>query len=310
MPVHAGIERFIRGFQVVALFGGLVFIALGVALDATGVIPSFVTYGGVVPIGVAVLIVLPVGLSPRVRRASTAWLGRLVSRGEERQAAAVSALMGEYSAAKALAVGKATFTGLPFSKLTSDDLSSNKDTGLNERIVHLKLGECDAFMSHSWHDDPVIKWAALTAWAARFESRCKRDPTIWLDKACIDQKNIPASLACLPVFLAGCQQLLVLAGPTYIERLWCVVEVFTFTRMGGELDRVDVVPLGDGALFFEQFSVQAAKCFLAEDKGRLLAAIESAFGSHEPFNALVRSLLVSASSGAKGKRDDLLSQSV
>lgn len=50
------------------------------------------------------------------------------------------------------------------------------------------------------------------------------------DKACIDQNNIQQSLACLPVFLAGCQTLLVVAGSTYCSRLWCVMELFTFAR--------------------------------------------------------------------------------
>ena len=50
------------------------------------------------------------------------------------------------------------------------------------------------------------------------------------DKACIDQGNIQQSLACLPIFLAGCQTLLVVAGPTYCSRLWCVMELFTFAR--------------------------------------------------------------------------------
>ena len=49
------------------------------------------------------------------------------------------------------------------------------------------------------------------------------------DMACIDRNNIEQSLACLPVFLAGCQTLLVVAGPTYCSRLWCVMELFTFT---------------------------------------------------------------------------------
>lgn len=41
-----------------------------------------------------------------------------------------------------------------------------------------------------------------------------------LDKLCIDQSNIEDTLASLPVFLAGCQTLLVLAGETYLARLW------------------------------------------------------------------------------------------
>ena len=59
---------------------------------------------------------------------------------------------------------------------------------------------------------------------ARLASRAAQD------KACIDQNNIEQSLACLPIFLAGCQMLLVVAGPTYCSRLWCVMELFTFAR--------------------------------------------------------------------------------
>ena len=58
----------------------------------------------------------------------------------------------------------------------------------------------------------------------------RASPCAAQDKACIDQGNIQQSLACLPVFLAGCQTLLVVAGPTYCSRLWCVMELFTFAR--------------------------------------------------------------------------------
>ena len=40
------------------------------------------------------------------------------------------------------------------------------------------------------------------------------------DKACIPQDDIDRSLACLPIFLAGCNGLLIMAGPTYASRLW------------------------------------------------------------------------------------------
>ena len=39
-------------------------------------------------------------------------------------------------------------------------------------------------------------------------------------QACIDQLNIDASLACLPIFLSGCKKLLMLVGSTYVTRLW------------------------------------------------------------------------------------------
>ena len=73
-----------------------------------------------------------------------------------------------------------------------------------------------------------------------------------------------------------------------------IVEVFTFFQMGGELQRVDIVPLG-AAIDFNRFAVEQAKCFDANDKAKLLTAIESAFGAYGPFNAIVRQLLTSAS---------------
>ena len=42
-------------------------------------------------------------------------------------------------------------------------------------------------------------------------------------QACIDQTDIDANLACLPVFLSGCRELLILVGETYHKRLWCVM---------------------------------------------------------------------------------------
>ena len=41
------------------------------------------------------------------------------------------------------------------------------------------------------------------------------------DKACLRQDNIDKSLASLPIFLSGCEHLLILAGDTYVSRLWC-----------------------------------------------------------------------------------------
>ena len=87
---------------------------------------------------------------------------------------------------------------------------------------------------------------------------------------------------------------------SHVRGLWhrarSIVEVFTFFQMGGELQRVDIVPLGD-AIDFNRFAVENAKCFDANDKAKLLTAIESAFGAYGPFNAIVRQLLTSASGG-------------
>ena len=121
------------------------------------------------------------------------------------------------------------------------------------------------------------------------------------DKACIDQTNIDQSLACLPVFLSGCQILLIVAGPTYCSRLWCVMEIFTFMRMGSAMDRVSLRLItgpdqnqaaAEKELTAElaTFNAAEAQCFKQEDRQRLLAVIEAGFGNFSDFNKGVRSM--------------------
>ena len=109
------------------------------------------------------------------------------------------------------------------------------------------------------------------------------------------------------MFISGCKALLVLPGQTYSRRLWCVIEIFCFLRMGGALDRITVVPVLEAAggaesrdssdylqaveasrARFAQFDVERARCAKEEDTQRLLAVIETGFGTYEPFNQLVR----------------------
>ena len=37
-------------------------------------------------------------------------------------------------------------------------------------------------MSHSWHDDPKVKWSVLKEFAEDFKTKNGRNPTFWLDK--------------------------------------------------------------------------------------------------------------------------------
>ena len=168
------------------------------------------------------------------------------------------------------------------------------------------LGEVTCFLSHSWRDEdaaPGEKYKAFAHWAREQEEATGKEVTLWLDKACIDQTNIDQSLACLPVFLSGCQILLIVAGPTYCSRLWCVMEIFTFMRMGGAMDRIDVElithPDQDRVTrafaakreLMEQlatFDAAKAQCFKQADRQRLLAVIEAGFGNFDEFNTGVR----------------------
>ena len=106
---------------------------------------------------------------------------------------------------------------------------------------------------------------------------------------------------CLPVFLAGCQQLVVFLGDTYLSRLWCIIELFTFITMGGSLENVDVCLLAENEEEIHQllqnmrnFDARDAKCFLKVDTDRLLTTIECGFGELEAFSKEVARILQQA----------------
>ena len=165
-------------------------------------------------------------------------------------------------------------------------------------------------MSHSWSDDGSAKYNKLHEWARELGGN--DDKLLWLDKACIDQDNIDASLAALPIYLSGCQQLLMLVGPTYITRMWCVMEVFIFMRMkdGGttgaaqDASQLLVVKLLDDntdlKLSLSRFDAAKAQCYYDRDRQKLLAVIEASFGTAAPFNQLVREVLNAQVLGLKG----------
>ena len=62
-----------------------------------------------------------------------------------------------------------------------------------------EIGNVDAFVTHSWHDDSELKWDVLQRWRHDFKREHKREPRVWLDKYCIKQSELSTSLMCLPV---------------------------------------------------------------------------------------------------------------
>ena len=44
--------------------------------------------------------------------------------------------------------------------------------------------------------------------------RYKKQPKLWIDKYCIEQQNISASLRYLPVYLTACDMVVIFMGPT------------------------------------------------------------------------------------------------
>ena len=54
------------------------------------------------------------------------------------------------------------------------------DTELYELSKACRVGACDAFFSHSWHDDREAKWNALQAWRNGFkEAHDGKEPNVW-----------------------------------------------------------------------------------------------------------------------------------
>ena len=47
------------------------------------------------------------------------------------------------------------------------------------------------------------RYAALKEWSERFAQIHGRSPQLWLDKACIDRKDLDASLAYLPIYVSN-----------------------------------------------------------------------------------------------------------
>lgn len=229
-------------------------------------------------------------LTPATRGRVLRRLGEVLNeRGTKAQeAASVAALLGSRSAASTLAAAAKRFRALPLLELTRTEIAHNKpDPEMHRKTVKAKLGEVDAFASHSWSDDGDAKFDGLHEWAEGMPRM------VWLDKACIDQLAIEASLACLPVFLAGCKQLLVLAGQTYPTRLWCTMELFVYIQVCGTCEAIVLKLLDDSTNLAEslhRFDAAKAKCYLDKDRQRLLAVIETSFGTMAPFNAAVRGI--------------------
>ena len=164
------------------------------------------------------------------------------------------------------------------------------------------IQQCDVFLSHSWHDDSNLKWEALERWCDAFEENHNRPPTLWLDKVCIDQTCIKQDLECLPIFLAGCQQMLVLSGRTYTSRLWCCVELFVHCAMGSDEDDytlpiIEIIGHSDEERCdykdaWYHFDVSSCRCFDTRDKDRIFGVIQNHQGGVSAFDEHMRACAV------------------
>jgi len=135
-----------------------------------------------------VLGLLPLASRPRALvQARIAKLGAEVS-----SAAAISALFvgSRTRSASLLNSAESTFRGVAASEIASHKLGNHASLEARAQGRHTHghaqpplrlLGEIDAFVSHSWHDDINAKWEALQEWIHHFRAKRGRDPVLWID---------------------------------------------------------------------------------------------------------------------------------
>jgi hypothetical protein len=151
--------------------------------------------------------------------------------------------------------------------------SLSNDANKDERI--------DFFLSHAWDDPREAKVAALRGFFEGRSAGGSSRSTLWFDKTCITQCADPGSkrmrdnaIAALPVNVGACKKMLVLLGPEYLKRIWCVWElqsVFTFCVKELALERIEVVPVGgfDARKALSKWTLDEAHCFDPNEEYRL-----------------------------------------
>ena len=104
----------------------------------------------------------------------------------------------------------------------------------------------------------------------------------------------------LPIFVVAASKFVVLLGPSYASRCWCMLELFVFNSVmrSGLFKSSDlvIVPLKSkgSSLHLERlaqtFNIHDTQCFLDIDRQTILGIVETAGDGHKGFDAAVRAL--------------------
>jgi len=219
-------------------------------------------------------------------------------------AAAMAALIGQQPPHVVEALAVTTFRAVPANLLTLDALRSHSPDANGAHLsVPATLGAVDAFVSHAWDDDADGKWEQLQAWRADFVARQHREPMLWIDKYCISTEDLATNLACLPAYVAGCNSMLVLAGPTYLTRLWCLLEILTFMGMLTDVENIDLRLFGGiTTADLESISLESAGCSDQAAAEQMRDCISAGFLSMSSCDDKIRDLLIHAAQRVAVKR--------
>ncbi|CAK9032237.1 unnamed protein product, partial [Durusdinium trenchii] len=109
-----------------------------------------------------------------------------------------------------------------------------------------------------------------------------RYPTFWVDKFCIDQRELADGLRVLPVNVMSCRSVLCLCGKTFPTRLWCAWELcvlLSFSSIEQALQQLVVVTLSKQALSeLANFDLSKSGCFDPNEEFRLRRVIDAIGG--------------------------------
>lgn len=255
-------------------------------------------------------------------------LARTANSTEINSGAVIASFLGETDVQDVTTLARDSFFAVSMDRLTREHIAMpTADPNLHHSLAHRAvLGEVDVFLSHSWMDDEASKWTALQRFREAFKVVHGREPTAWIDKICLSQRDISRYLSCLPVYMSGCRHIVLLAGPTYFMRLWTIVELFTFTEVCGEDPaRIAVMlfdapvpelmrpavelprqkrcacvfaavvspqsPPSDDAPAWHALDVTSAQCTNAGDRDRLRAALAAGFGDLRALSEKLRTVV-------------------
>ncbi|KAJ1637129.1 hypothetical protein T492DRAFT_955343 [Pavlovales sp. CCMP2436] len=274
---------------------------------------------------------------PRVRVMVQAYLA---SRGGAcSSAVGIAALLGGRSTAEVQSIAFSLLRSVSAELLTAEDMArSTPDLTLYKLTKPASPHTIDCFLSHSWSDDPGLKWAALQEWRRQFkaahgremggqadmvhlvpvghsEKKNSRTNSIWEEEeaplaSAADERAATPAPSASPTSICAPSP----AGSRVASRDRSPAEVNRrspgrrgTTPLPSTQDNHNVIVLDlviEKAL--ENFDAREAKCTLKEDEDRLLSMIESAFGDMPAFNQAVRDMFkrVLASWRARQKTPD------
>ena len=158
--------------------------------------------------------------------------------------------------------------------------SSNEARCLSRPVAR---GETiDFFVSHAFLDDAGTKFSKLKLTAAFFRKEHGREPTFWLESACLGTHQLGGALRVLPVHIEACTKMLVVASLAYSKDLRCVLELYTLFALAETprqaSERLDIIEL-DGRVLreLETFRIdEETTCEDPNEETELRAAIRHA----------------------------------